>query len=230
MSEPPQDVVFDSESAEDEPNASPPVNETLRNAVEWVGVIVAALAAALLVQAFAFQAFQIPSGSMTPTVNVGDRILVNKLSYRFGEVQRGDLVVFDRLEGTPGLTDQLIKRAIALPGETLELREDGRLYVWGPGEGPEDALMLEESYLAPENVSLDVPDIADPISLDIWNERCVNQPRTAGRCTLNDSSYYMLGDNRNRSTDSRVFGPIPVENIVGRAFARIWPLDDLGGL
>ncbi len=210
---------------------SPPaVNETLRNAVEWVSVIVTALAAALLVQAFAFQAFQIPSGSMTPTVNVGDRILVNKLSYRFGEVERGHLVVFDRLDGTPGLTDQLIKRAIALPGETLELRTDGRLYVWGPGEGPDDALMLDESYLAAENAILDVPDSSDPISFDIWNERCVNQPRTAGRCTLDDSSYFMMGDNRNRSTDSRVFGPVPVDNVVGRAFARIWPIDDLGGL
>ncbi len=199
----------------------------LRSTVEWLAVIVVALSAALLIKAYVFQAFEIPSGSMQTTVNIGDRILVNKLSYRVGEVQRGDLVVFERLEGTPGSTDDLIKRAIALPGETIEIREDGRIWIWGPGESSTDAERLEEPYLDAINAVLSPPGAGDALTTDVWNERCVNQPRQLGRCTLNDESYFMMGDNRNESSDSRFFGPVPEENIVGRAFLRIWPLGDI---
>lgn len=207
-----------------------PSSDGLRSAVEWVAVIVVALSAALLVKEYVFQAFEIPSASMQNTVNIGDRILVNKLSYRFGEIERGDLVVFERLEGTPGNTDDLIKRAIALPGETLEVRSDGRLWIWGPGETAADAARLEEPYLEAHNALLQPPSADDSVSDDVWDERCVNQPREPGRCTLSDSSYFMMGDNRNASSDSRFFGPVPDENIVGRAFLRVWPLSDVDSL
>lgn len=200
----------------------------LRSAVEWVAVIVVALSAALLIKAYVVQAFEIPSGSMQTTVNIGDRILVNKLSYRVGDVERGDLVVFERLEGTPGSTEDLIKRAIALPGETIEVRADGRIWIWGPGETAEDAARLEEPYLDDVNTILTQPSAGDSVTSDMWNERCVNQPREPGRCTLGGSSYFMMGDNRNASSDSRFFGPVPEENIVGKAFLRIWPLKDIG--
>lgn len=203
---------------------------TLRSVVEWLAVIVVALAAALLIKDYVFQAFEIPSGSMESTVNIGDRILVNKLSYRFGDVDRGDLVVFERLAGTPGSTDELIKRAIALPGETIEVRADGRIWIWGAGETAADAAVLDESYLDPENAILDTPNPLAAVSSDIWDERCVNQPREPGRCTLDDSSYFMMGDNRHASSDSRFFGPVPDDNIVGRAVLRIWPVDDVGSL
>ncbi len=202
----------------------------LRSTVEWLAVIVVALSAALLIKAYVVQAFEIPSGSMQTTVNIGDRILVNKLSYRIGDVGRGDLVVFERLEGTPGSTDDLIKRAIALPGETIEVRNDGRIWIWGPGESPDDAARLEEPYLDDFNAIIATPRAGDALTSDIWNERCVNQPREPGRCTLNASSYFMMGDNRNASSDSRFFGPVPEENIIGRAFLRIWPLGDIGPL
>ena len=201
----------------------------LRTILEWLAVIASALAVALLIKAFVLQAFWIPSPSMETTVNEGDRILVNKLSYRLHEVRRGDLIVFKRLEGTPGDTDDLIKRAIALPGETIEVRDDGRIWIWGAGEGPEQAKLLEEPYLDPQNSLFAAPSASDPVSVDIWDEGCVNN-RTPGRCTLDDASFFMLGDNRNRSADSRFFGPIPEENVVGRAFFRIWPLGDISTL
>ena len=201
----------------------------LRTILEWLAVIVSALAVALLIKAFVLQAFWIPSPSMETTVNEGDRILVNKLSYRLHEVRRGDLIVFKRLEGTPGDTDDLIKRAIALPGETIEVRDDGRIWIWGPGEGPEQAKLLEEPYLDPQNSLFATPSASDPVSVDIWDDGCVNN-RTPGRCTLDDASFFVLGDNRNRSADSRFFGPIPEENVVGRAFFRIWPLGDISTL
>ena len=96
-------------------------NGTVRDVVEWVAVVVVALVAALIIREYFIQAFEIPSQSMEPTVNVGDRILVNKLSYSLGEVERGDLVVFTRGDLIAGNTDELIKRAIALPGETCLL-------------------------------------------------------------------------------------------------------------
>ncbi len=202
----------------------------IRTVVEWLLVIVSALVVALIIKALVLQAFWIPSESMETTVNKGDRILVNKVSYRLHDVRRGDLVVFEKLEGTPGDTKDLIKRAIALPGETIEIRSDGRIWIWAAGETPADAKLLEEPYLDPQNAVLNAPSASDPLTADVWDDRCTNQPRTPGRCTLDDSSYFMMGDNRNRSSDSRFFGPIPDENIVGRAFLRIWPLGEIGTL
>ncbi len=193
----------------------------LRTILEWLAVIVAALAVALLIKAFVLQAFWIPSVSMETTVNKGDRILVNKVSYNLHEVRRGDLVVFKKLPGAAGNTEDLIKRAIALPGETIEVREDGRLWIWGPGETPADAKRLEEPYLSPNNAFLAVP--GSPNDQNAFgNANCVNGDSPT-RCTLDDSSFFMMGDNRTQSADSRSFGPVPEENIVGRAFLRIWP-------
>jgi signal peptidase I len=202
----------------------------LRTVLEWLAVIVSALLVALLIKGFVLQAFWIPSESMESTVNKGDRILVNKVSYNLHEVRRGDLLVFEKLEGTAGDTKDLIKRAIALPGETIEIRDDGRIWIWGPGETPDDAKLLEEPYLDPQNAILGTPSASDPETGDLWHPSCTNQPRTPGRCTLADDNYFMMGDNRFRSSDSRVFGPIPADNIVGRAFLRIWPLGDISTL
>jgi len=202
----------------------------IRTVLEWLLVIVSALVVALIIKAVVLQAFWIPSESMETTVNKGDRILVNKVSYRLHDVRRGDLVVFEKVEGTPGDTKDLIKRAIALPGETIEVRSDGRIWIWGPGETPDDAKLLEEPYLDPQNAILNAPSASDPLTADVWDDGCTNQPRTPGRCTLDDTSFFMMGDNRNRSSDSRFFGPVPEDNIVGRAFLRIWPLGDIGTL
>src|SRR5579864_7978454 len=102
---------------------------SVRSAVEWVVIVVAALLAALLIKTFLLQAFYIPSDSMNPTLVQRDRVLVNKLSYHFHDVHRGDIVVFTRPPGEndPQIKD-LIKRVIGLPGDTIEGR-DGQILI-----------------------------------------------------------------------------------------------------
>jgi signal peptidase I len=111
----------------------------VRAGLEWVVVIVGALLVAFVVKTFLFQAFFIPSVSMDPTLKVGDRVLVNKLSYDFHDVRRGDIVVFKAPPGENSATvKDLIKRVIGLPGETVESR-DGQIVV--------DGQALKEPYL-----------------------------------------------------------------------------------
>jgi signal peptidase I len=123
------------------------MSRSTKSAIEWVAVIVGALVVALVVKTFLIQAFYIPSESMVPTLEVGDRVLVNKLSYTTGDIGRGDIVVFARPggAGADGIED-LIKRVVALPGETVEGR-DGNVYV--------DGQELVEDYL-PEGVETSV--------------------------------------------------------------------------
>jgi signal peptidase I len=110
-----------------------------RAAIEWGILIVAALIIAIVIRTFVFQAFYIPSESMVPTLKVGDRVLVNKLSYKLHDPRRGDIVVFKAPEGaaTAEIKD-LVKRLIGLPGETIEGR-DGKIYI--------DGRELDEPYL-----------------------------------------------------------------------------------
>jgi signal peptidase I len=117
------------------------MSRSTRSAIEWVAVVVGALVVALVVKTFLIQAFYIPSESMLSTLEVGDRVLVNKLSYSTGDIERGDVVVFARPggPGSDGIED-LIKRVVALPGETVAGR-DGRVYI--------DGEPLDEPYLAP---------------------------------------------------------------------------------
>jgi signal peptidase I len=193
-----------------EPVAPPPPvqhgsrrrRSSTRNAIEWVAVVVGAIVVALLVKTFLVQAFRIPSESMDPTLIKGDRVLVNKLSYRLHDVNRGDVVVFERPDSLPGGPDDpkdLIKRVIGLPGDTVYAR-DGTVYV---NDRP-----LEEPYL---------PDGTATVNMD--------QP-----ITVPEGDVWVMGDNRGNSQDSRVFGAIPETSIVGRAFLLMWPLNRFGSL
>ncbi|MBA2624119.1 MAG: signal peptidase I [Acidimicrobiia bacterium] len=112
----------------------------VRNLIEWVLIIGGAFLVAFVVKTFLIQAFFIPSGSMLPTLETDDRVLVNKLSYDLHAVNRGDLIVFERPEGAVGEIKDLIKRVVALEGETIEAI-DGQVYV--------DGRRVEEPYLAP---------------------------------------------------------------------------------
>lgn len=181
-------------------------------------LILVALVVAIIIKTFFFQAFYIPSGSMIPTLQINDRVLVNKLSYRFGAIERGDVLVFDSPEAVQadrsfvervfrsvgeatGLISPdtvLIKRVIGLPGETVAV-VDNQVYVNG---NP-----IAEPYL-PEGATMrDFEEIVVPAD-----------------------HVFMMGDNRNQSRDSRVFGAIPREDIVGRAFVSVWPPGAWGGL
>lgn len=134
IDEPAEPETEDPSSSED--HALP---VSTRSIVEWAAVIVGALVLALVAKTFLVEAFYIPSRSMVPTLEVGDRVLVNKLSYQFGSVGRGDVIVFDRPGGASadGISE-LIKRVVALGGETVEGR-DGVVYV--------DGEPLDEGYL-----------------------------------------------------------------------------------
>ncbi|MGH9033896.1 MAG: signal peptidase I, partial [Acidimicrobiia bacterium] len=167
--------------------------------VEWVLLIGGALLIAFLIKTFLFQAFYIPSESMTPTLKVGDRVLVNKLSYKLHDVNRGDIVVFEAPddEGTPGVKD-LVKRVVGLPGETVELR-DGQVFI--------DNKPLDEPYLAPDDTRQTVP-------TQDFAGKC-EPPVSRTTCVVPADSYLVFGDNRNESKDGRVFGPIKESDIIG---------------
>ncbi len=182
------------------PGAAPPAEtrNSTRTIVEWIAVIGGALIVALVIKTFLIQAFYIPSGSMEPTLDIGDRVLVNKLSYRLHDVNRGDLLVFELPEGEGGDIRDLIKRVIGLSGETVEGR-DGQVVI--------DGRVLSEPYL-PEGVT--TSDF-DPVEIP-------------------DGQIWVMGDNRGDSRDSRSFGPINEDDIVGRAFIRVWPIGDIGFL
>jgi signal peptidase I len=178
--------------------------------LEWVILIGGALLVAFVIKTFLFQAFYIPSESMTPTLHVNDRVLVNKLSYRLHDVNRGDIVVFEAPEQDEGIKD-LVKRVVGLPGETVELR-DGSVYI--------DGKLLDESYL---------PDGVQTQPRGDFDNGC-EPPVENTTCIVPAGSYLVLGDNRADSKDGRDIGPIKESDIVGRVFLRIWPLDDLGFL
>jgi len=174
----------------------------LQNGVEWLGVVLIAILVALVIKLFVIQAFSIPSESMVDTLEVGDRVLVNKLSYDAHDIHRGDVVVFERppaMASLPGDPDDLIKRVIALPGETIEAH-DGSVFINGR--------QLIEPYLekGTRTDNLDQPVVV---------------PK---------GKIFVMGDNRTRSRDSRFIGTIDEDLVVGRAFARIWPLSRIGFL
>jgi signal peptidase I len=179
----------------DEPGDEPKKPSGLRNTLEWVLIIGGALLVAFVVKTFLVQAFYIPSGSMLPTLEENDRVLVNKLSYDLHDVSRGDIVVFETPSPAEGQIRDLIKRVVGLPGETVEVR-DGHVLI--------DGRTLQEPYLASGVTT-------GPL-----------EPQK-----VPPDHYFVMGDNRANSRDSRFFGPINESLIVGRAFVRVWPLGRL---
>jgi len=200
-------------------------------------LVALALGIALVIKAFLIQAFFIPSASMEPTLEIRDRVLVNKLTYRFHEPERGDVIVFHEPAGDPcaravpqemlpeecrrnavqktrdwfaelfGIptgdiaNKDYIKRIVALPGETFEMRE-GVIYINGE--------KTDFPSSKDEGPQLDKTD---------WTP-----------VTIEPDHYFVMGDNRGNSSDSRVFGPIHRDKVVGKAFVIIWPPTRFSGL
>jgi signal peptidase I len=190
-----------------------------RNAVEWIAVAVGAVIVAFLIRAFLLQAFYIPSESMEPTLRENDRILVNKLSYKLHDINRGDLVVFEKPPNEPASDiNDLIKRVIARPGETIELHTDGTITI--------DGRLLEEPYLADGQAPGPMTMTRDTFV----DGACTNPIVETTKCTLGEDFVFVMGDNRNHSHDSRMFGPIDEDLVVGRAFVKVWPLSKIGFL
>lgn len=165
---------------------------------EWVAIIAVALSVALLVRATVVQAFWIPSTSMTPTLKVGDRLLVDKVSFQVREIHRGEIIVFERPATVTEEFKDLIKRVVGLPGDTVE-GHDGGVYVNGKH--------LAEPYLPAGLTTKDFPPQQVPID-----------------------NYFVMGDNREVSWDSRYWGTVERKLVVGKAMVRVWPPTQIGRL
>ncbi len=186
-------------------------------------LILVAIVIAIVVKTFVVQAFYIPSASMEPTLDVGDRVFVNKFVYNFSDIGRGDVIVFENPNSAElpnrGLVggvlhwlgegigfaqpenEDFIKRVIGLPGETIEIR-DNVVHI--------DGRVLDEPYLTEEakRSNGDLPPTRIP-----------------------EGSLFVMGDNRGNSADSRYgLGFVPLDKVIGRAFIIIWPPSHVGGL
>ncbi len=163
---------------------------------EIVKIAVVALVIVLPIRYFLFQPFIVKGESMSPNFESGDYLIVDEISYRFATPQRGDVVVF-KTDFIPGYYGQrFIKRVIGLPGETVEVHA-GKVEVISNGKD----VVLDESYL-PKNL------------------------QTAGEVNtmLKANEYFVMGDNRANSYDSRSWGVVPKEDIIGKAFIRVLPI------
>ena len=189
--------------------------------IELVTIVAVALGLALGIQAFLVKPFRIPSESMEPTLDVGQRVLVDRVSFRFGNPDRGDIVVFKPPKGaddnvcgvrhssesacprpTGGRSDtNFIKRVVAVGGDHLKVIA-GRVYI--------DGRRQKEPFIRPD-------------------AQCgiCNLPQ---EITIPKGYYFMMGDNRGESADSREWGPVPKKWMIGRAFATYWPPKRIGTL
>lgn len=157
--------------------------------VEGIETIVVALAMALIIRKFIFQTSLVFSGSMIPTMQIDDRLIVNKLIYRFVEPTRGDIILFE----SPYNDDkEFVKRLIGMPGETVEVKQ-GIVYING-----------EQLILAGVNVRRDYSYFG---------------PRT-----IPEEHYFVMGDNRANSADSRVWGFVSKDDLIGKATFTFWPV------
>jgi signal peptidase I len=169
------------------------VRGLLRLVREVLETVLPAILIALLINVFVGQATRVEGQSMEPNLHTDQRLVVEKLSYRFHPPNRFDVVVLR----VPGQGDELlIKRVIGLPGETIELR-DGTVYI--------DGQQLSEPYISQ-----------------------MTRSGRSGRVTVPPLHVFVMGDNRSHSNDSRSFGPVPIENIVGRAWLSYWPIQNAG--
>jgi signal peptidase I len=190
--------------------------------LELVVIVALAIGLALLIQAFVVKPYQIPSPSMEPTLDVGQRVLVDRVSYRFSDPEVGDIVVFHPPQGAvsapqcgvrqpsgevcPQATEEeadtnFIKRIVAGPGDRLSVKN---------GHPVVNGVMAEEDYVNPCNDG----------------ESCTF-PKPI---TIPPNEYFMMGDNRMHSDDSRFWGPVPRDWIIGEARFTYWPPDRLGFL
>jgi signal peptidase I len=169
---------------------------------ENITILVLAVGLAVFIRTFVAEPRYIPSESMLPTLEIGDRLIVEKLSYYTHLPQRGDIIVFAppiKLREQGYLEDQaFIKRVIGLPGDKIEVVKDDGVYI--------DGARLREPYVAA------APDYAMPPKIVPPNQ------------------LFVMGDNRNNSRDSHMWGFLPKANVIGHACFRFWPIDRFGGV
>ena len=170
------------------------IRKSIANIWDIAKVVLVSAAIIIPIRTFIFQPFFVRGASMEPSFYNGDYLLIDELSYRLHEPQRGDVVVFR----PPLNPDQFyIKRIIGLPGEKAVF-DNGKVSVFSEGK----EMVLNEPYISKDLVSGSKEIIAGP------------------------GEYVVFGDNRGHSSDSRVFGPVPRQNVVGRVLITAWPLKD----
>lgn len=173
-----------------------PVWSWLRGQRENIQTIVVAVILAFVIRTFVAEARYIPSGSMEPTLQINDRLVVEKLSYDFSQPEHGQIIVFMPPKEI-NIDQAFIKRVVGLPGDTVEVA-NGKVIVNGVPQN--------EPYIA----------------------EAPSYPMSARR--VPPGYYFVMGDNRNNSYDSHMWGFLPRENIIGRAFFRFWPLNRVGSV
>ena len=174
------------------------MNKTLKEILSTSIYLLVVLILTLLVVTYVGQRTKVIGNSMSPMLSDGDNLIVDKISYRFQEPQRFDIIVFPfrYAEKT-----YYIKRIIGLPGETVRIDDEGNIYI--------DGEVLDESF---------------------GKEKIKDTGRASQPITLGEDEYFVMGDNRNNSSDSRdpVVGNIHRDEFIGKAWMRIWPLGDIG--
>lgn len=175
------------------------LNKSSNFVVEIIKVVVISLAIIIPIRYFLIQPFYVKGASMEPNFYDYEYLIIDEISYRFHNPTRGEVIV---LEDPRNPTRFFIKRVIGLPGEEVNI-QDGQITIFN-SENPEGVVLDEEKYLP-------------------------NEVRTSGNIdvVLGEDQYYVLGDNRSASLDSRIIGPITKDEIIGRTWLRAWPLNKL---
>jgi signal peptidase I len=173
---------------------------------EIVETLVLTLLIFFVIQNFVAQPYKVQQKSMQRTLEEDQYVLVDKLTPRFDAYNRGDIVVFDPPEDWGEANTPFIKRVIGEPGDTVEIRDDGLVYI--------DGVALDEPYLYAEDAGGPPQPTTAPLEQSKW--------------TVPEGDLFLMGDHRANSADSRTFGPVPIDRVVGRAWLRYWPLSAFG--
>lgn len=179
-------------------------------------IIVGALVVAVLVKSFLIQVFYIPSASMLETLQLDDKVTVSKLAYRSSAPQRGDIVVFEN-EGIP--SDSLVGVVVRNLKESFGQQDPSRHLIKRVVGLPGETIEIRDGVVIIDG---------EPIEEDYLNDS--PHGRDFAGVVIPDGHYFVMGDNRNSSRDSRVFGPIDGDRIIGKAIAIVWPPTHWAGL
>jgi signal peptidase I len=189
-------------------------------------IVALAIGLALLIQAFVVKPYRIPSGSMEPTLDIGQRVLVDRVGYHFGDPDIGDIVVFHPPAGAEGRQECGVTLHGMQPADAGEPcpqpidRESDTNFIKRIVAGPGDRLSIKDGHPVVNGV--------------MAKEDFINPCGHGGYCdlpkpiTIPPDSYFMMGDNRGSSDDSRFWGPVPRDWIIGKAFFTYWPPDRIG--
>jgi signal peptidase I len=188
--------------------------------IELVVIVALALGLALGIQAFLIKPYQIPSGSMEPTLHIGQRVLVNRFIYHFESPDIGDIVVFHPPAGAERGNECGVPRdpAQACPRPTKD--EDSQNFIKRIVAGPGDRLTIRNGHPVVNGKIAD-----EGFILPCSGGSACNLPKPI---TIPPGHYFMMGDNRGSSDDSRFWGPVPQSWFIGKAFATYWPPDRIG--